>query len=201
MKFALILLLLAMANPYWSGRLRILTSGQQLFLLRELPFNRFEFRRWQSVLAVTLIGLLVGLDPAAVSAPRGLPAPPLWFALLTGLTVTWIWFLAMLPILRWWMRRSGRWNGQGDLFNLVAAAWLVADTLSAAITALGVPALFTLPLWLYSVWVGGNALSGAMPKASLGYSITGIVIGLIPAIAASFLATFGLGVLLGIAAR
>jgi hypothetical protein len=34
--------------------------------------------------------------------------------------------------------------------------------------AAGVPALLTLPLCLYSIWVGGNALSGAIPKASLG---------------------------------
>lgn len=32
--------------------------------LRELPFDRSAFPRWQSVLAVTLIGILSGLDQA-----------------------------------------------------------------------------------------------------------------------------------------
>ncbi len=39
------------------------STALSLFLLRELPFDRFTFPRWQSVLAVTLIGMLAGLDP------------------------------------------------------------------------------------------------------------------------------------------
>jgi hypothetical protein len=93
-------------------------------------------------------------------------------------------FLVILAFLKWWMKRGGRWDGEGDLFNLVAASWLVADGLGAGLIALGVPPLFTLPLWLYAVWVGGNALSGVIPQASLGYSIAGIVLSLIPAMLA-----------------
>lgn len=40
--------------------------------------------------------------------------------------------------------------------------------------------LLTLPLLLYAIWVGANALSGAIPKASLSYSIGGILLSLIP---------------------
>ncbi len=169
----------------------MISPSFSLFLLRELPFARFDFPRWQAVLAVSLIGLLVGADPSLRAAPPELPAPPLWFALLLGLVMAWVAFLVILGVLRWWMKRGGRWDGQGDLFNLVAASWLIADVLGAGLTALGVPPLLTLPLWLYAVWVGGNALSGAIPKASLGYSIGGIVIGLIPAMLAAGL-VFGL---------
>ncbi len=166
-----------------------------LFLLRKLPFSRFNFPRWQSVLAVTLIGLLIGLDPSLRATAPDMPIPPLWLAVGLGLLTTWVAFLIIVAVLAWWMKRGGRWEGQGDLFNLVAASWLVADVLGAGLTALGVPGLLTLPLWLYSVGVGGNALSGAIPKASLGYSIGGIVIGLIPAM----LAAMVLFALLGIA--
>lgn len=94
------------------------------------------------------------------------------------------------------MKRDGRWDGQGNLFNLVATSWLVADLLGIGLTAMGVPLLATLLLWLYSVWVGANALSSAIPKASIGYSIGGIAIGLIPAIAVTILVYTALGVVL-----
>ncbi|WP_246327155.1 hypothetical protein [Burkholderia guangdongensis] len=200
MKLALILPLLIIANPYWFGRLPIVTNGQRLFLLRELPFDRFDFPRWQSVLAITMIGLLNGMAPSMTTAHHGVPAAPLWLALSLGLVTVWIGFLASILILRLWMKRGGRWDGHGNLFNLIAAAGLVADTGSAAVTALGVPALLVLPLWFYSIWVGGNALSGAMPKASLGYSTAGILVSMIPVIALSMSIGFALA-LHAIAAR
>ncbi len=167
-----------------------------IFILREHPFSRFDFPRWQSVLAVTLIGLLVGLDPSLRNVPPNMFAPPLWLTVGVGWAATWLGFLVNVGVLRWWMKRGGRWDGKGDLFNLVAAAWLVADILGAGLTAWGVPPLLTLPLWLYSIWVGATALSGAIPKASLGYSIGGIVIGSILAMLAAMVV---FAVLLGIA--
>jgi hypothetical protein len=75
---------------------------------------------------------------------------------------------------------------------------LVADTLGAGLTAWGVPYLWTLPLWLYSVWIGANALSGAIPKASFGYSIGGILMGLVPAVLAMFAVSIVMGVVMAI---
>lgn len=167
-----------------------------LFRLRELPFSRFDFPRWQSLLAIWLIGLLIGLDPSLRAAPPDMPAPPLWLAVIMGLLTTWMALVIIVTVLRWWMKRGGRWDGQGDLLNLVAASWLVADTLGAGLVALGVPSLFTLPLWLYSVWVGANALAGAIPKAGLGYSIGGIVVSFIPAMLAAMVAFAVLSIVL-----
>ena len=171
----------------------IFRSALNLFVLRELPFSRFNFPRWQAVLSVSTIGLLVGLDPSFRAAPPGVSAPPLWLALLAGLVLTWVGFLVIVVILRWWLKRGGRWDGDGDLFNLVAAAWLVTNTLGAGLTALGMPPLLTLPLWLYSVWVGAQAMESAIPKASLGYCIGGIAIGLVPAVLASALVVVLIG--------
>ncbi len=115
----------------------MIIKSYELFLLRELPFSRFDFPRWQAVLAVTLIGVLIGLDPSLWS-DSGMPVVPLWLTLSGTVLSTWVAFLIIVVILRWWMKRGGRWDGQGDLFNLVAASWLVADVLGAGLTALGI---------------------------------------------------------------
>lgn len=152
-----------------------------LFTLQELPFSRFDFPRWQSVLAICLIGVLIGLDPVLRNGSNGAPAMPLYAALLLGLISIWAGVLLIVGLLKWWLKRGQRWDGRGDLFNLVAASWLVADVLGAGATALGVPPLLTFPLWLYSIWVGANAISSAIPRASLGYAIGGIAISVLPA--------------------
>lgn len=152
-----------------------------LFFLRELPFTNFAFPRWHAVLAITVIGGLVGLDPSLRSNAPGMLGMPLFASIPIAALSVWAAFLIITGILKWWLKRDGRWDGSGNLLNLVAASWLVADTLSAGLIALGIPAILTLPLWLYSIWVGANALSGAIPKASLGYAIAGIVISLLPA--------------------
>lgn len=179
------------ACSHFHGLIIMLKPAFQLFILRPQPFAAFDFPRWQAVLAVSLIGVLVGLDPSLAATPPGLPAPPLWMAAVAGLLTTWVMFAVILSVLRWWLRRGGRWDGQGHLFHLVAASWLVADTLGAGLIALGIPTLLTLPLWLYAVWVGAQAMAGAIPKASPGYCVAGIVIGLVPAMLLSGL-VFGL---------
>jgi len=162
----------------------MLTPALSLFLLRELPFARFDFPRWQAWATLIVIGHLVGLDPSMRAGTPEMPGMPLPVALAFNVTLILLCFPLIVLFLKWWMKRGGRWDGEGDLFNLVAASWLVVDGLGAGLIALGVPHLITLPLWLYAVWVGGNALSGAIPRASLGYSIAGIVLSLIPAMLA-----------------
>jgi hypothetical protein len=156
-----------------------------LFTLQELPFSRFDFPRWQSALAICLIGVLIGLDPALRNSADGMPAMPVFAAALFGVIVTWVGIWLIVGLLKWWLKRGQRWDGRGDLFNLVAASWLVADVLGAGATALGVPPLLTFPLWLYSIWVGANAISSAIPRASLGYAIGGIVVSSLPAMLAA----------------
>lgn len=166
----------------------MLKSAFALFALRELPFSRFDFPRWQSALAISLIGALIGLDPSMRSVANGAPPMPLPAILLLGLVAIWAGVWLIVGLLKWWLKRGQRWDGRGNLFNLVAASWLVADVLGAGATALGVPPLLTFPLCLYSVWVGANAISSAIPRASLGYAIGGITLSLLPALLVSFLA-------------
>jgi len=93
----------------------VVKTALSLFLLRELPFSRFDFPRWQAVLAISLIGVLIGFDPSARAAPPDMPAPPLWLAVVLGFVTTWVGFLVILGILKWWMKRGGRWDSQGNL--------------------------------------------------------------------------------------
>lgn len=199
-KLITLICLFAVINPFWGKSLHIFGSGQSLFRLVRSSFSYFDFPRWQSAFAITLIGILVGLDPNIRTPPPNMPnmpAMPLWFVIPASVLSVWAAFLVIVSILRWWMKRDGRWDGQGDLFNLVAASWLVANVLGVGLVALNVPPLLTLPLWLYSVWVGANALSGAIPKASLGYSIGGIVISLIPAMLTSGIVFALSGIIMG----
>lgn len=164
----------------------MLRSSFNLFLLRELPWSTFNFPRWQPILGLTLLGILMGCDFFARSAlPEiaGMPFISLGITLISFVVLIWFCFPIITGLLRWWMKRGGRWDGQGDMFNLLAASWLFVDFLSAGLAAIGVPALLILPLWLYSIWVSANALSGAITKASLAYSIGGIVLTLIPMMA------------------
>lgn len=176
----------------------MLNTATKLFLLDTVPFKAADFPRWQALAAISLIGLLAGLDPNLRSAEPLASIPPLLLALTTGFLMTWLVFLVMVPFLRWWLKRGQRWDGQGNLFNLVAASWLVADVLGTGLAAIGVPGLLVMPLWFYSIWVGGNALSGAIPSASLGYCIAGIILGMLPAILASMLGLGLLGAILAV---
>jgi len=51
---------------------QILSPAISLFILRELPFARFDFQRWQSLLAISLIGVL--MVPTRSQAPSPRPA-------------------------------------------------------------------------------------------------------------------------------
>ncbi|MCW5259925.1 hypothetical protein D5045_06570 [Verminephrobacter eiseniae] len=194
MKFliAWIAVMTVLTRPSWTtGKIRVLGVGQRMALLREVRFPDLLFPRWQSVLVISLIGMLIGLNPILRAALPDVSAP--WrnvvVELVAGLLLIWAAFLVMMAVLRWWLKRGGRWDGQGDLFNLVAASWLVADTLVAGYASLAAPPFLIwhlfLPLWLYSLWVGAKAMASAIPQASLGYCIAGIAIGLVPAIAAA----------------
>lgn len=156
----------------------MLSASLAALMLKEQPFERFNFPRWQAVLGISLLGLIVGLDPGMAEA---LPDTPVAVVALTGFVFLWVTFLVTYWTLRWWMKRGGRWDGQGDLFNLIVAAWFVIDLIAFLLAMLGVPMILMLPVYLYSVWVAGNALSGAIPKATLGYSIGGILLSGIPA--------------------
>ncbi|HAZ61816.1 MAG TPA: hypothetical protein DCY89_09620 [Gammaproteobacteria bacterium] len=163
----------------------MLNAAVQLFFLRELSFAHFAFPRWQAVLAISLLGLLASFDPNLRAAPPDHPPPPIGLIVPAIILGVWAGFLVFLGILKPWLRRGGRWDGQGDLFNLLAASWLVTDLLVIGLTNLSVPMPFVLPLGLYSLWVGANALTSAIPRASLGYCFAGIFLCLLPAVVSS----------------
>lgn len=162
----------------------MLNIALSLFALRKPTWSAFDFPRWQSALVITLIGVLTGLDPSLRAGTAELAGMPWMLAMLYAVFAVWAAFWVIIVLLRWWMKRGQRWDGQGNLFNLLVAAWAVVDVLGAGLAAMGVSQLMLLPLWLYSLWISGKALSAVIPKASVGYSVGGIVLVLIPAFAA-----------------
>ena len=160
----------------------VIRAGVSAFLLREQPFERFRFSRWQSRFVITLLGVLQGLamhmHVHALKA-SDLALPTLWGKVVFGAC-------------RWWLMRGERWDGKDDLFNLMAASWLLPFALLYGLYALGVPGTLLVPILIYAIWVNANAMSGAVPKATLGYSIAGIVNGL----ALIYVLLFGLAIVL-----
>ncbi len=177
----------------------IITASISAFMLREQPFSRFGFPRWQSAAAITTLGVLTGLDPSLSTPPPEMPdAPvmPLWMALGFAVPLIWVCFLIGLFFMRYWLRRDGRWDGRGDLFNLLAAAWFLPSLLSSVMTVFGIPMVFAMPLWIFSFWVLGHALNAAIPRVSLGYGIGGLLISSLLMLLVIIVASVALGLLL-----
>ena len=173
----------------------VIRTGISAFLLREQPFERFRFSRWQSYFVITLLGVLQGLawfmhGHALKASHHALPF--LLVKVLFGVLLTWAAFSIIHRACRWWLMRGERWDGKDDLFNLMAASWLFPFALVYGLYALGVPGTLLVPIEIYAIWVNANAMSGAVPKATLGYSIAGIVNGLV----LIYVLLFGLAIVL-----
>jgi hypothetical protein len=154
--------------------MNIITASFNLFLLRKLPFDQFNFSVIQSWTVVILLGVLVGFDPANRESMDGAPEIPLAILIIGSIVFICVGAVVIWAFLRWWMQRGQRWNGEGKLFNLMVASWLIPDGLASLFTAMGAAVWSVLPLWFYSIWVGVKALNNAMPSASLGYTFAGI---------------------------
>lgn len=149
-----------------------------LFLKEDITWDDFSYPPVLAWLLLLVLGVLVGLDPS-MSAQMPLP---LWLAVTFGVVL----MLASYPVItlfmRWWMGRKGC-DGQGRMFRLIMAVSAIGIPASLLVV-LGVPALFTLPLWLYSIWVAAHALEQVC-KVSIGYAIGGIILSIIPTIVVS----------------
>lgn len=160
----------------------MISSAIALFLLRRLPFSRFSFPRWKSVLAITLVALVYALVPDMSTDHEALDESPmpLWRTIVMIVATQWASFLATYIVLCWWLRRRDRWDGRGNYFNLLAASWLVADLLMAYLPVLGVHSSGVMALLaIYSVVVTINATKGAMPRIRLCYITAGASLGMV----------------------
>jgi hypothetical protein len=165
----------------------MIKTAFHLFLLRPQPLAACDFPRWQSVLAICLIGLLGGLSPSARNDFPALSNAPGQLAGLT-LYVTLVSFGFVQWFLRRWMLAGGRWDGQGHFFNLLVASFFVTDLMHVVLQIAGVSRAGLLPLWGYSFWVAARALSGAIPQVSFRHALLGIVLSLPLAFFAAFIA-------------
>lgn len=156
--------------------MNVITVSVRLFLLQKLPFSAFSFPHWQSVAAITLRAAMLVALAILQYQPDDRIFIPYWFMVLQGPILVWALFLTSFVFLRWWMKRKGRWDGQGDLFNLMAASWLSPSVLSLILALVGAPLSIITLLSFYSMWVEASALSAAVPRASFRYCMGGIIL-------------------------
>ena len=149
----------------------MISAALSLFLLRDLPLSAFEVPRRQTVGVLVVLGVLVGMSLASLTQDDGMPLMTIPQALLYGL---------VHGVLRWWLMRDGRWDGSGPLFNLLLAAGLVPNVLSALLESLELPAGIAQPLGLvlavYGLWVVTRAIACAIPDAPPRYSLAGVAL-------------------------
>ena len=166
----------------------IFYSSFKLFFLRKLLWSAFDFPRWQSVLAITLFGVLDGLYPIFSADTIERLNMPLIVFIPFMVFLAWFGFLVFFFVLHWWIKRGQRWDGHGDLFNLMTASWIVGEIIGSLLKIPSSLLIATYAIWVtlpYNMWVMSNALSGAIPKVSFGYAISGCIIGFISASIAS----------------
>ena len=141
----------------------MISAALSLFLLRDLPLSAFEVPRRQTVGVLVVLGVLVGMSLASLTQDDGMPLMTIPQALLVGLGLNALLYGLVHGVLRWWLMRDGRWDGRGPLFNLLLAAGLVPNVLSALLESLELPAGIAQPLGLvlavYGLWVVTRAIA------------------------------------------
>lgn len=147
----------------------------ELALLRRLPIHCFSFPRWKSVLAVTSVGFLTGLS-SSWREMVGAENSPLSVTIVAGIVASWSAFIVVYAILNWWVRRGARWDGKGDLFNLLAAATLFSGIVSGVLLLFIESPVVMLMVWLYSILIVVEAASAAMGNVTRIYSLCGVLV-------------------------
>lgn len=158
----------------------MISAALSLFLLRDLPLSAFDVPRRQTVGVLVVLGVLVGMSLASLTQDDGMPLMTIPQALLVGLGLNALLYGLVHGVLRWWLMRDGRWDGRGPLFNLLLAAGLVPNVLSALLESLELPAGIAQPLGLvlavYGLWVVTRAIACAIPDAPPRYSLAGVAL-------------------------
>lgn len=160
----------------------MIQAAMRALLLRRQSWAAFGYPAALAHAAVFGLGVLYGLNPENRAA-GGPHLPTLRDNLIMMGLGGWLGALAFSGVLRLLMRQDHRWNGQGRMLNLVAAAWLLPMTLAAGLMALGMAPMLTLPLWIYALAACARAADGAMPEAGLSYCIGAVTLGTLAGIA------------------
>lgn len=85
-----------------------------LLRLRVQPLAHYRYPPWQPALLVTLLGVFAASGAEVLQAPIG--AKIIYFVCLN-----WLELMLMAHFFGWWLRQGDRWNGEGELWQLLAA--------------------------------------------------------------------------------
>ena len=90
-------------KPVPAKKLPVVGAGRRMMLLKRVAFPDLLFPRWQSVLAISFIGVLRGLDPGFRAVPPGVPV---WLGVIVGLAAGlvafWVAFPITVVVCSWW---------------------------------------------------------------------------------------------------
>ncbi len=163
-------------------------ASLKLLLLRPIGFEALAFPRWQPV-AAHAAALLAWLMPQMASQVRADWVTHRWNSLGSALAAALVWVLAYA--VAWWvgfglirglLRAGRRWDGDGDLFKLLATAtWPVLALLVAAAAVTGPwgnRGDAAMVGWLLcGAFVAARAMTGAIPALGLSGALVATAIG------------------------
>lgn len=161
----------------------MIKTAIHLFFLRKSDFYAVNSKPIISILSIVVIGILTEINPR--NPVQKISTNPSFITYITdtlihGVLPTLTAFITIAALLGYWLRRGKRWNGEGNLLGLIAASWLIPDSIIAILVALGISQLLIIPLYIYSIIVGVYSLSNAIPQASRAYCLAGIILTFLP---------------------
>jgi hypothetical protein len=152
---------------------RFFRTTFRVLTLRTTPMAGYAWPAWWSWTVLVLID-------AYVTAGSSEQVGPLHIWALRNLVTTLVVYSITAGLLAWWMRRGDRWDGQGSMLALLAAADVV-ELLPSTLEKLGLPMWVVLAAWFYPLIASVRALTG-VSKGSVGYCLAGMLLVSIPAV-------------------
>lgn len=130
-----------------------------LLRLRVQPLAHYRYPGWQPALLITLLGVFAASAADVLQAP--IAGKIVYFVCLN-----WLEMALMARFFGWWLQQGGRWNGEGALWQLIAACQgvqLLQPLLSWLPEDLEMP--LSLALAAFSLVILINALATATQVA------------------------------------
>jgi len=180
--FIFVALFFTAINPFWTDRIKLLGAGKKIFLLKNVTDLKLCFPVWQSVIFISLTGLLLGRSIMLCTTLSK------YVAFLTGFSFIWTTIFANLFILHWWTPRYKHRSKIKHLFSILAASSVLAGILLSSLLTIAIrntPIFMTgvTLLAAYHIVTLGKALSASIPNLVIGRAMAGELIALIVIIA------------------
>jgi len=120
--FIFLTLMFLLINPLWAKKVDVLKAAQEAFFLRKMSVEIFYYSRWQSVLAVFILGLIFGVG--IVSQAKY----DVYLSMIFSVMAVWV-FIAIKVIILNILNRRKKCLVRGVFLNMAASPCLVCGVL------------------------------------------------------------------------